>query len=188
MVEYYIGEIRAFAGNRVPFGWALCDGKKLPIKDNEALFNLLGTTWGGDGLNNFALPDLRGRLPVGSGQGKDLHMRTLGEQGGEEEVRLTGGQLPPHKHTLRATNVPADTNEPGNSVMFATAASPDAAANRGGLPYINKMTNVKDAVKNVLKEDTVSTLLFTQSQPHPNLMPALSINYIISLTGIYPSP
>lgn len=188
MVDCYVGEIRAFAGNRVPFGWAWCDGKKISIQDHEALFNLLGTTWGGDGRNNFGLPDLRGRLPVGAGQGIGLVTRTLGEQGGEEEVRLTVGQLPPHKHTLRGTNVPADTNEPGNSVMFATAASPDAAANRGGLPYINKMTNVKDAKKNVLKEDTVSTLLFTQSQPHPNLMPALSINYIISLTGIYPSP
>lgn len=187
MVEYYVGQIRAFAGKRVPFGWALCDGTIITIQNHEALFNLLGTTWGGDGLTNFALPDLRGRLPVGAGQGKDLLMRTLGEKGGEEEVRLTAGQLPTHKHPLMATINAADTNEPGVGVVLATAASPDAAADRAGLPYIHDMSGVT-VVKNVLDQKTVSNLMNTQSLPHSNLMPALSINYIISLNGIYPTP
>ncbi|UOK70408.1 phage tail protein [Ancylobacter polymorphus] len=187
MVEYYVGEIRAFAGNRVPYGWAWCDGKKITIQDHEALFSLLGTTWGGDGVKQFALPDLRGRLPVGAGQGIGLVTRTLGEQGGEEQVGLTAEQLPPHKHPLMATIDAADTNEPGVGVIFATAASPDAAANRAGLPYIHDMSGVT-VVKNILAPGTVRILSHSHSAKHSNLMPSLSINYIIALNGIYPSP
>src|SRR3954454_18083876 len=101
MADQYIGEIRAFAFNFAPLGWAFCEGQLLPINQNQALFSLLGTTYGGDGRTTFALPDLRGRVPISSGQGPGLQNYDLGQTGGEETVTLTGNQVGAHSHLVK---------------------------------------------------------------------------------------
>src|SRR5262245_29652358 len=111
-MDNYLGEIRLFAGNFAPRGWRFCDGGLLPIAENDALFNLLGTTYGGDGVSTFALPDLRGRVAIGQGTGPGLTNRPLGEPGGTESVTLVLGQCPAHTHQLFATNAPATTASP----------------------------------------------------------------------------
>ncbi|HET7749363.1 MAG TPA: tail fiber protein [Terriglobales bacterium] len=168
MSQPFIGEIRMFAGNFAPVGWAFCNGALIPIAENDALFNLIGTTYGGDGQNTFALPNLQSRIPVHVGPGF-----ALGQSGGVESVTLTTSQIPAHSHVPQAFNSPppGNSNDPTNNVWASSttgsvyvsgtpanvAMSPDAIAPSGG------------------------------SQPHDNMVPFLVINFILSLFGVFPS-
>ena len=165
MAQPYVGEIRMFAGNFAPAGWMFCSGQLLPISENETLFQLIGTTYGGDGESTFALPNLQSRVPVHQGGGV-----SLAETGGVEDVTLTVSQIPSHSHPLLGSTDTANTANPGTNVlarsgqvqMFINAdasalMSPNAIGAAGG------------------------------SQPHTNLQPYLVINFIISLFGIFPS-
>jgi microcystin-dependent protein len=166
MAQPYVGEIRMFGGNFAPAGWMFCEGQLLPISENETLFQLIGTTYGGDGQSTFALPDLRGRIPIHQGNGF-----ILAETGGAEEVTLTVNQMPAHSHPFLASNDTATAIGPGGNLLgstnvgkkvYASAASPviamaQAIGGTGG------------------------------SQPHTNFQPYLCVDFIISLFGIFPS-
>jgi microcystin-dependent protein len=166
MAQPYIGEIRMFAGNFAPAGWMFCEGQLLPISENETLFQLIGTTYGGDGQNTFQLPDLRGRIPIHQGNGF-----TLAETGGMEEITLTVSQIPAHTHALLAAATNGDQTSPQGNVL---ANSFNIA------PYINDVTN-----GNMNAAATTST---GGSQPHNNFQPYLCVDFIISLFGIFPTP
>jgi len=167
MAQPYVGEIRMFAGNFAPAGWMFCEGQLLPISENETLFNLIGTTYGGDGESTFALPDLRGRVPIHMGNGF-----ILAETGGVEDVTLTVSQIPSHSHPLVASSsaVGLQTNPTGNVVAQSTQAR----------QYIDDVPNVNLAVQVVGSDGG--------SQPHTNFQPYLCVDFIISLFGIFPSP
>jgi len=165
MAQPYVGEIRIFAGNFAPAGWMFCEGQLLPISENETLFNLIGTTYGGDGQSTFALPDLRGRLPIHFGNGF-----VLAETGGVEEVTLTVPQIPAHTHPLLAANVTGDQITPQNNVP---------AASYNVVPYIN------DVQSGSFNPNSVQPV--GGSQPHSNFQPYLCVDFIISLFGIFPS-
>jgi microcystin-dependent protein len=172
MSDAYYGEIRIFAGNFAPLGWAFCDGQPLPIDQNESLFILIGTTYGGDGQSTFALPDLRGRAPVHQGQGPGLSNYLIGEAGGVESVTLTTQQIPAHTHALAATNASGTQLNPGGNLL---------ANSQGPQPYIQENPDGN------LNAQAVGAA--GGSQPHDNLQPHLGLNFIISLVGPnYPSP
>ncbi len=164
----YIGEIAVFCGNFAPSGWAFCDGSLLPISENDALFNLIGTTYGGDGQETFALPDLRGRAPLHAGNG-----RIIAEAGGAETVTLSLQQIPSH------TYQPAVSTDPG------TTAAPQAGVPADGGNGSAQYTLDTDSL---LKQPAQFLGTAGGSQPHQNMQPYLVVNYIISLFGIYPSP
>jgi microcystin-dependent protein len=168
MAQPYVGEIRMFAGNFAPAGWQFCEGQLLPISENETLFNLIGTTYGGDGRQTFALPDLRGRLPIHySGT------YSLAATGGVEQVTLTTNQIPAHSHPLLASSNTATSSSPtGNVVAASTGATVS--------PYGT------DAPVTNLNPQSVSTV--GGNQPHDNFQPYLCVDFIISLFGIFPSP
>ena len=168
MAQPYVGEIRMFAGNFAPAGWMFCEGQLLPISENETLFNLIGTTYGGDGQSTFALPDLRGRLPIHQGNGF-----ILAETGGAEEITLTVNQIPSHTHALLGSNNQASSFAPLNQVGGITQLATTT-------PY----TTDNPAV--ALSPQAVGSV--GGSQPHTNFQPYLCINFIISLFGIFPSP
>ena len=168
MSQPFVGEIRLFAGNFAPAGWLFCQGQLLPISENETLFQLIGTTYGGDGQSTFALPDLRGRLPIHQGNGF-----VLAETGGAEEITLTVQQVPVHTHSLLGTGNLASTNAPTDN---AFAKSTGATI----FPYGT------DQPLTQLSSSTIAPV--GGSQPHTNFQPYLCINYIISLFGIFPSP
>jgi microcystin-dependent protein len=170
MSQPYVGEIRMFAGNFNPAGWMFCDGSLLPISENETLFNLIGTTYGGDGQSTFALPDLRGRVPIHMGTGAGLSTYQIGENGGVESVTLTVNQTPSHTHVPMGSNS-GSAETPTNNFWGNTAT---------GKPYGAAPGNVT--------MNTATILSTGGSQPHDNMIPYLCINYIISLFGIYPSP
>ena len=171
LVETFLGEIRMFAGNFAPTGWAFCQGQLLPIAQNQALFALLGTTYGGNGTTTFALPDLRGRVPVGFGQGLGLSNKDLGQQFGSETVTLTTAQMPAHSHTVNAVTTEGNQNLPTNSLPANTKALDkeysDAASN----------TTMKSGMIGITGS----------SQPVNISQPSLGVNFIIALQGIYPS-
>lgn len=172
MSDAYVGEIRMFGGNFAPAGWAFCDGSLLAISENETLFSLIGTTYGGDGQTTFNLPDLRGRIPIHMGTSASGTSFTIGEQVGVESVTLTVSQIPVHTHALLAT---------GN---FATTASPQNNA-----PAAASVVN-KDAYGTDQPPTTVSPASIGPAggnQPHENLQPYLCINFIISLFGLFPT-
>lgn len=170
MATPYIGEVRLFAGNFAPAGWALCQGQLLPIADNDVLFTLIGTTYGGDGQNTFALPDLRGRVPVHQGTGAGLSTRQMGEMGGSETVTLTLAQLPVHDHAVVGTSDPANAAVgPSGGVMAGTAVN----------AYGRSSPNVPMAPQALAPAGA--------GQAHNNMAPFLALSYIISLFGIYPS-
>ncbi|OZY84694.1 phage tail protein [Cellvibrio mixtus] len=174
MSEAFIGEVRVFGGNFAPVNWHLCDGSLLPISQYEALFALIGTVYGGNGVNTFGIPDLRGRLPVGQGQGLGLTNRIIGQSFGSESVSLVTNQLPAHNHAFNATTDTAVAPSPANGV-FATQTDGDkiyVAANGTNQPAVLAANSV------------VQT---GGSQPHDNIMPSLGISYIICLNGIFPS-
>lgn len=165
MAQPYVGEIRMFAGNFAPAGWMFCEGQLLPISENETLFQLIGTTYGGDGESTFALPDLRGRIPIHQGNGF-----ILAETGGAEEITLTVNQIPAHSHALLASSATASGVEPVSQLL--AAALQDA--------YVEDLTPAN------LSPSAISPV--GGSQPHTNFQPYLCIDFIISLFGIFPSP
>ena len=169
MADPFIGEIRMFAGNFAPVGWAFCDGQLQSIANNTALFALIGTYYGGDGVNTFALPDLRGRVPIAQGTGAVLTARVIGERVGTETVTLTSAQMPAHTHTQIASSSPASTSA-GPSGMPATPAS---AAIYGATP------NTDFAAAAVAGAGG--------GQPHDNMAPFTALNFIIALYGIFPT-
>jgi microcystin-dependent protein len=176
MSEPFVGEIRMFAGNFAPRGWAFCDGQLLAVSQNDALFSLLGTIYGGDGRTTFGLPDLRGRLPIHAGHGPGLSERRLGAKAGSEKETLTVNQMPSHRHTWKATSASATNRSPvGNPSPFAYATPINADVYRDGTP--GSLQNMEsNAVSNT-----------GGSLSHTNLMPYLCIHFIIALVGIYPS-
>ena len=164
----FVGEIRMFAGNFAPAGWMLCQGQLLPISENETLFNLIGTTYGGDGQSTFALPNLQSRLPMHVGPGF-----ALGQSGGVETVTLTTSQIPAHSHVPQANSGNGSSGTPANS-LWATSTTPIYnTGNVDGQPDVQMNAN---AIGNT-----------GGSQPHDNMMPFLVINFIISLFGVFPS-
>lgn len=168
----YVGEIRMFGGNFGPNGWLICQGQTLPISEYDTLFNLIGTTYGGDGQETFALPDLQGRLPVHMGKGPALTQTyVIGQPFGSESVTLTQQTTPQHTHGLLASTGPGTTANPQDMVL----ASP---------PSITMF--IRDSPGSALPAQMVRPI--GGSQPHENRMPVLAINYIISLYGVYPSP
>jgi microcystin-dependent protein len=175
MSEPFIGEIRIFAGNFPPRGWQFCQGQLLSIAQNTALFSILGTTYGGNGMTTFALPDLRGRVPMQPGQGPGLSPRTLGEMGGSENVTLLHNQMPAHNHSVNASNAQGDNPVPDGGV-WAVSIEPNSGAplnNYGGAPTTTMSPQ--------------SIGVAGGSQPHTNVQPFLCVNFIIALEGIYPS-
>ena len=164
MAQPYVGEIRMFAGNFAPAGWMFCEGQLIPISENETLFNLIGTTYGGDGQSTFALPDLRGRIPLHFGNGF-----TLAETGGVEEVTLTVSQIPAHSHPMLASSNPGSLQSPTGNVTGDNANK----IYRAGNPSVTLNPNAVGSIGG--------------SQPHNNFQPYLCVDFIISLFGIFPS-
>jgi microcystin-dependent protein len=168
--EPFLGEIRIVPYNFAPRGWAFCEGQLLSIAQNTALFSLLGTTYGGNGQTTFALPDLRGRVPVGEGQGPGLSMYDLGQVSGEENHTLTVGELPPHTHGATAHAGNGSSDSPGGLLV---------ARNPAGIPAYGAGADA------ALAPDAIG--LTGGGQPHNNMQPYLVLHYIIALEGIYPS-
>lgn len=169
----FTGEIRMFGFGRTPLGWQACDGSLLAISEYEVLFTLLGTTYGGDGQTTFAVPDLRGRLPLHQGQGPGLTNHVLGEIAGTETVTLMPQQMPAHTHTLMATTSAATAVTPGPSLLPGTVS--------GDTFYVNTITG------NTAAPMSPQMLgVSGGSQPHENLMPTLTVQYCIATDGIYP--
>jgi microcystin-dependent protein len=174
MAQPYVGEIRAFGGNFAPAGWQLCDGSLLAISENETLFNLIGTTFGGDGQSTFAVPDLRGRVPVHQGTGPGLSTTVLGEIGGVETVTLTQQQMPVHTHAMNATST-AQQASPQNAYMAVVSSTQGGSNAYAPSPVSTGLV-------------PASILPTGGSQAHENMQPTLFVTYIISLFGIFPSP
>ncbi|MCR9121897.1 MAG: tail fiber protein [Phyllobacteriaceae bacterium] len=173
MSEPFVAEIRIFAGNFAPRGWAFCDGQLLPISQNTALFSLIGTTYGGDGRSTTALPNMQGRVPMHPGRGPGLTSRRLGQRGGVEMVTLSEAQMPQHTHTMMSDGFPGSFQVP--------AANRGMARSSGGFAYhSNSSANIVNMADAVL-ETTGG------SQAHNNLQPFLVMNFIIALVGLYPS-
>ncbi|MFK5948586.1 MAG: tail fiber protein [Methylococcales bacterium] len=170
MSEPFVGEIRMFAGNFAPRSWAFCEGQLLAVSQNDALFSLLGTIYGGDGRTTFGLPDLRGRIPLHQGTGPGLSQRRLGSKGGGEKVTLTTNQLASHSHDYTANTAAAIDSAPHEKVV----AKSDTTL------YL----------KSVAQDTSLASSSIANtggSQSHSNLMPTLCVSYIIALVGIYPS-
>jgi len=166
MSQPYVGEIRMFAGNFSPAGWMFCEGQLLPISEYETLFNLIGTTYGGDGQSTFALPDLRGRLPIHQGGGF-----TLAENGGVEQVTLGVQQIPAHSHPFLATTNLANQTSPSGAFLAQTTGS----------------IKIYEAIPGALAMAPSAISSTGGSQPHSNFQPYLCIDFIISLFGVFPS-
>lgn len=177
MSQPFVGEIRMFAGNFAPQGWAFCQGQLLAIAQNDALFSLLGTIYGGDGRTTFGLPDCRGRVPVGMGSGPGLTARPIGAKSGSVEVTLIASQVPAHDHGNRviATTTDGTTTQSSGNMFAKSVGTPEiyhAGTGRGSSP-VNMNADALESVG--------------QSQPHTNMAPSLTLNFIISLFGVYPS-
>lgn len=166
MSSPFVGEIRMFAGNFAPVGWAFCNGALMPISENDVLFNLIGTTYGGDGQSTFALPNLQSRIPIHVGPGY-----ALGQSGGIEEVTLTTSQIPAHSHVPVANSAAGGQQSPTNGVW--------ASSN----PSLNNYSTTAPSIA------MAATVLGAAggSQPHDNMVPHLAVNFILSLFGIFPS-
>jgi microcystin-dependent protein len=172
MTDPFVAEIRMFAGNFAPRGWATCDGQLLPLSQNTALFSLLGTFYGGNGKSNFALPNLQGSAPLGQGQGPGLSERFLGEQGGVANVTLLQSEIPLHTHSLRANFNVADVFDPSPARSLA-ASSP-------GNVYQSNTT------ANLVQMNVQTTSITGSSFPHNNMQPYLTVTFIIALQGVFP--
>jgi len=171
MAQPYVGEIRMFAGNFAPAGWMFCEGQLLPISENEILFQLIGTTYGGDGESTFALPNLASRVPMHFGTGPDGTTYQIGEMAGVESVTLTTQQIPNHTHPFTASTANGTQTNPGGQVMAGSLSSVQ--------PYIDDAGTVQ------LNANSIT--FAGGSQPHENCQPFLCINFIISLFGLFPS-
>lgn len=174
MADPFVAEIRIFPFNFAPRGWAWCDGQLLPLSQNTALFSLLGTTYGGNGKSNFALPDLQGRAPMHPGQGPGLSLHDLGETGGSETVTLLESEIPSHSHAVMSIPEAGDLQIPTNQVSFARSA--------GGFAYVPGSptpANVVAMSPNILAPAG-------GDQPHNNLQPYLTFYFCIALQGVFP--
>ncbi len=177
MSEPFIAEVRIFAGNFAPRGWAFCDGQLLPISNNTALFSLIGTTYGGDGRTTTALPNLQGRSAMHPGRGPGLTARRLGQKVGVETVTLSEAQIPSHNHSLSGTADIADPAADGGGTPGNTQALSKTAS--GGL-YAQSTANAVQLASEVVSNTG-------GSQMHTNIQPFLTLNFIIALQGLYPS-
>ena len=166
MSEPFLAEVRIVGFNFAPRGWAFCDGQILPINQNQSLFSIIGTTYGGDGRTSFALPDLRGRTCVHVGDGYDLS-----QKGGEEDVRLTAAQIPQHSHDMHAQNTLGDLHRPQNSLSV--------------LAQTGVYADYTEADATTLRADTIGNT--GGSQPHENMQPYITLSYCIALQGLFPS-
>lgn len=173
-MDPFVGEIRLFAFQRIPRDWLACDGSSLSIANYEALYNLIGTTFGGDGVTTFNLPDLRGRVPISQGQGKTLSNRTLGQIGGETTHTLSTTEMPSHSHGLVATTTAATTPKPDPSVHLA-----------GGNPTTVQVYAQAPGMQFIALAPSLGVA--GQSVGHDNMMPTLTGNYCIATQGVYPS-
>lgn len=171
MSEPFIAEIRIFAGNFAPRGWAFCNGQLLPVAQNTALFSLIGTTYGGDGRSTTALPNMAGRAPMHPGRGPGLTSRRLGQRGGVDMVTLSEAQMPNHNHSMMASPEPAELTTPTANTALARSS--------GGLAY-NTPNNLVAMAEQMIPNTG-------GSQAHNNMQPFLTINFIIALVGLYPS-
>jgi microcystin-dependent protein len=169
-MDNFLGEIRIFGGNFAPLGWALCEGQLLSISQNAALFSIIGTTFGGNGTSTFALPDLRGRVPIDQGTGAGLAPYTIGQQGGMENVTLLAGQMPPHSHAVNAYNGAGDKSTVAGSLP-ANGAKPDYYSDLAGSTTMNPSTIASAG----------------GGLPVSILQPYLTLNFILARTGIFPS-
>jgi len=171
-MEPFLGEIRLFAGTFAPQDWTICDGSLLQISQYNALYSLLGTTYGGDGTSTFGLPDLRGRLPVGQGTGKGLSPRTLGQRAGAADVTLQVSEIPAHNHPFNASKTTATSNAPQDQALGTLSAGAmylESNATGGKLIALDPLGNSGGG------------------QGHPNMMPTLVVSFILCLNGIYPT-
>lgn len=175
MSDAYFGEIRMFAGNFAPLHWAYCHGQLLPVIGNEALYSLIGNSWGGDGINNFALPDLRGRIPVNCGQGPGLTPRVMGQRYGSETATLTLSQVPSHNHPIMASTDAGTASSPVGAVLARGATANDK-------PY--GATSDPEKLRDFSGDAVASS---GAGYPHDNLMPTLCLSFIICVQGLYPS-
>jgi microcystin-dependent protein len=175
MSEPFLGEIRMFAGNFAPKGWALCNGQIMSIAQNTALFSLLGTFYGGNGTSTFALPDLRGRLAVNQGQGPGLSLYSIGEQTGTENVTLLSTQMPAHTHLVNASTGAGDLGNPSGAIL----AAPYDSTGNAGTGYTKTAANTQMAPNAVG--------IAGGSQPFSIVQPVLAVTFIIALVGIFPS-
>jgi microcystin-dependent protein len=175
MSNPFLAEIRIFTGNFAPKGWALCDGQLMSISQNTALFSLLGTTYGGDGKSNFALPNLQGCAPMQAGQGPGLSLRDLGETSGEQTVTLLQTEMPAHSHTVQCDSSNGGSlNNPGNNT-WADLGRGRSAAYGGSVPATNVQMN------------PFGTSIAGGNQPHNNMPPFLGLTFIIALQGVFPA-
>jgi microcystin-dependent protein len=172
MANPFVAEIRIFPFNFPPKGWAFCDGQILPLSQNTALFSLLGTTYGGDGKSNFALPNMQGNAPMHPGQGPGLSLHDLGETGGSDTVTLLESEIPAHGHSLMATPIPAIDFTPNPSVGFGKSAG------------IAAYCTVSNTNLTQMSDNTIAPA--GGDQPHNSLMPYLTLNFCIALQGVYP--
>ncbi len=173
MTDQFLAEIRIFAGNFAPTGWAMCDGQLMSISQNTALFSLLGTTYGGDGKTTFALPNLQGSAAMHAGQGAGLSQQFLGETGGEQTVTLLDSEMPVHSHGAQA---------------FAGAGGLDPAGNAWAEPNQRGLSAyAPNSANNAVSMSPNSLSINGGSQPHNNMMPFLGLTFIIALTGIFPA-
>ncbi|PYP82433.1 MAG: phage tail protein [Candidatus Angelobacter sp. Gp1-AA117] len=173
MSNPFLAEIRIFTGNFAPKGWALCDGQLMPISQNTALFSLLGTTYGGDGKSNFALPNLQGCAPMQAGQGPGLSLRDLGETGGEQTVTLLQTEMPAHSHTCQAQSLSGGLPDPGNNVWSSGGK---------GRPASYAATSA-----NNVQMSPLATSITGGNLPHNNMPPYLGLTFIIALQGVFPA-
>ena len=171
MSEPFIAEIRIFAGNYAPSGWAFCDGQIMPISQNTALFSLIGTTYGGDGRSTYGLPNLQGRTPMHSGTGPGLTPRRLGQQGGRESVSLTEAQIPNHSHTSKASSKPATENKASPGHSLGGSIGGDVWSSQNPDAFLDKTAISAEG----------------GNQAHNNMQPFLAMNFIIALVGLYPT-
>jgi len=167
----FVAEIRIFPFNFPPKGWAFCDGQILPLSQNTALFALLGTTYGGDGKSNFALPNMQGNAPMHPGQGPGLSLHDLGEMGGVETVTLLQSEIPVHTHMVKAASTVADTNSPSPGVVLARSSNATA--------YQSTISNLTNFAPQALAPAGGSL-------PHNNMQPYLTLNFCIALQGVFP--
>lgn len=179
MSNPFVAEIRIFAGNFAPKGWALCDGQLLPISQNTALFSLLGTTYGGDGKSTFALPNLQGAAPMQAGQGPGLSLRDLGELGGEQTVTLLQTEIPAHSHILQGSTGFGAGTDPTNGVLahsrwFVNNAQKGAVA-------------IYNTPQSMVATGPFATSVAGGNLPHNNMMPFLGLTFIIALQGVFPA-
>jgi microcystin-dependent protein len=171
MADPFVAEIRIFPFNFAPTGWAFCDGQLMPLSQNTALFSLLGTTYGGNGQSNFALPDLQGRAPMHPGQGPGLSLHDLGEMGGSETVTLVESEMPAHAHGLQASTQPGEDPAPGGEVLGRSV----------GASLYQTVAN-----QNLVQLAPEALGIHGGSQPHNNLMPYLTFKFCIALQGVFP--